>query len=135
MAPTLRTSRTDSKNLLFLRLLYYLFPKMCFKHARRGGGWVGVYPGGRQNFRSIKQVFFASPDSRNRFFEMAPESYSLGKVSTSSAWLEVSRHRWPPLFSLENNALRSTGSQTLRTQWFGDTFAIPLGNSNTFGSD
>ena len=30
-----------------------------------------------------------SPGSKSRFFEMAPESYSLGKTSTSSAWPDL----------------------------------------------
>ena len=64
------------------------------------------------------------------FFEMAPESHPLGKTSTSSAW---PRHEWAPHFSIDkNNTLSSIGSQTLRTQWFGDTFAIPLDKSNAF---
>ena len=43
------------------------------------------------------------------------------------------RHEWAPHFSIDKNStLSSTGSQTLRTQWFGDTFAIPLDKSNTF---
>ena len=43
------------------------------------------------------------------------------------------RHEWAPHFSIDKNStLSSTGSQTLRTQWFVDTFAIPLDKSNTF---
>ena len=61
---------------------------------------------------------------------MAPESHPLGKTSTSSAW---ARHEWAPHFSIDKNStLSSTDSQTLRTQWFGDTLAIPLDKSNTF---
>ena len=61
---------------------------------------------------------------------MAPESHPLGKTSTSSAW---ARHEWAPHFSIDKNStLSSTDSQTLRTQWFGDTLAIPLYKSNTF---
>ena len=58
--------------------------------------------------RSVKQVLLA-----------------LGRI-----W---ARHEWAPHFSIDKNStLSSTGSQTLRTQWFGDTFAIPLDKSNTF---
>ena len=58
--------------------------------------------------RSVKQVLLA-----------------LGRI-----W---ARHEWAPHFSIDKNStLSSTGSQTLRTQWFGDTFAIPLGKSSTF---
>ena len=64
---------------------------------------------------------------------MAPESHPLGKTSTSGAW---ARHEWAPHFSIDKNStLSSTGSQTLRTQWFGGTFAIPLDKSNTFRAD
>ena len=67
---------------------------------------------------------------------MAPESHSLGKTNTSSAWLDLGSSRVGATFSLDkNNTLSSTGSQTLRTQWFGDTFAVPLDKSNTFRAD
>ena len=61
--------------------------------------------------RSVKQVLLA-----------------LGRI-----W---ARHEWAPHFSIDKNStLSSTGSQTLRTQWFGDTFAIPLDKSSTFRAD
>ena len=73
------------------------------------GGW-GVPPSGRPILRSIKQVHLASPDSRNRFFEMAPESHSLGKTSTSSA---------NKSFGVTHVMVSALGSfQTLQTQWF-----------------
>ena len=60
------------------------------------------------HIRSVKQVLL-----------------SLGRI-----W---ARHEWAPQFSIDKNStLNSTGSQTLRTQWFGDTFAIPLDKSSTF---
>ena len=61
--------------------------------------------------RSVKQVLLA-----------------LGRI-----W---ARREWAPHFSIDKNkTLSSTGSQTLRAQWFVDTFAIALDKSNTFRAD
>ena len=35
----------------------------------------------------------------------------------------------------KNTTLNSTGSQTVRTQWFGNTFAMPFDNPSTFRAD
>ena len=67
---------------------------------------------------------------------MAPESHSLGKTSTSSAWPDLGSSRVGATFSIDKNiTLSSTGSQTLRTQWFGNTFVILLDDSNIFSAD
>ena len=75
-----------------------------------------------------------------RFFEIAPEWLPNRIRSVKQVLLALgriwARHEWAPHFSIDKNStLSSTGSQTLRTQWFGDTFAIPLDKSNTFCAD
>ena len=74
-----------------------------------------------------------------RFFEVAPEWLPNRIRSVKQILLALgriwARHEWAPHFSIDkNNTLSSIGSQTLRTQWFGDTSAIPLDKSNTFGA-
>ena len=64
---------------------------------------------------------------------MSSESHSLGKTNTSSAFLDLGTIG---LFSLdETRTLSSTSYQTLRIQWFGDTFATPFGKPTTFRAD
>ena len=59
-----------------------------------------------------------------------------GTFLTSSAPRKLALLGRTPHFSLDKTrTLSSTGSQTLRTQWFGDTFAIPLDNSSTFSTN
>ena len=59
-----------------------------------------------------------------------------GTFLTSSAPKKLALLGRTPHFSLDKTStLSSTGSQTLRTQWFGDTFAIPLDNSSTFSTN
>ena len=99
-----------------------------------GGGFV---TGGRLIFSFDKTSTFSVA---RRFFEMAPEwlpnRIRLVKQVLLALGRIWARHEWAPHFSIDkNNTLSSTGSQTLRTQWFGDTFAIPLDKSNTFRAD
>ena len=105
-----------------------------------GVGGVGLVTGTRHFFRSIKHILLASPDSRNRFFEMAPEWVSNRIRSVKQVLLALGSRclvtGGRQCFSLDKtNTLSSTGSQTLRTQWFGDTFVIPRDNSNIFNAD
>ena len=68
---------------------------------------------------------------------MAPKWLPNRIRSVKQVLLELNRiwvrHEWAPHFSIDKNStLSSTDSQTLRSQWFGDTLAIPLDKSNTF---
>ena len=94
----------------------------------------------RATFSPDKINTLASPDSKNCFFEMVPEwlpnrirSVKQLLPSFGQIW---ARHVWAPHFSIDKNkALTSIGSQTLRTRWFVDAFATPLGEPYTFRAD
>ena len=75
--------RRCPKISFFLRFFSLKFQN-GFKTLVLEGG-VGLVTSARPIYRSIKQVFLTSPDSRSRFFNMAPESRSLGKTSISNA--------------------------------------------------
>ena len=99
----------------------------------REGGVGGVSSRGRHFSLDKTNTFSVA----RRFFEMAPEwlpnRIRIVKQVLLALGRICARHEWAPRFSIDKNStLGSTGSQTLRTQWFGDTFAIPLDKSSTF---